>query len=389
MKKALTLILAVIILAAIAIPAFAAEAKFNVFSESENEFIYKNEGTWDADDSRVCDETQYIIYAFSIDSGDTYASLELAICNQYKIEAAAANPDDAASYKTVTYNEPSEQEKADAVPYWGTAAIESNTVVDLSEFCSGNSTGKIYVKISDADPSNGWGSKIYKDTPVTFSHGSNKEVAEVQSFAVASSEENAFMYKNQNTWTDQNNRICDNDTFVIYAFDVVNGANFAQLDIYIHNQYKIEVATENPSEAGSFKLVEQLNIPEDANLTDEPWWGANDSYELHSIDLSAFCTTGKIYVKIGDVTPDTGWGGKIEGTVSFTSKYVDKTASEPAAAADSQTQEAEPEIVTPVTVDAVDVSPVPVIAAQTADIFAAIVTIGVAAFSVHKISGKH
>jgi len=322
MKNILALTLAVLLMAVLTITVLAAESTFTVLTDAESEFVYKNEGTWDAGDSRVGDQTQYIIYVFSLSEGDTWASVEFTICNQYKIEAATNNPDDAASYTIVAEQQPTEQEKTDGLPFWGTAAYEKPTRFDLSDFCRDNSTGKIYVKVSDAVPDNGWGPKIYNTSSVVFSHGTGKDIPEVQCFTVGGEDESRFIYLNDRTWVDANNRICDNDTTVTYVFDLVENANFAQLEINIHNQYKIEVADDDPGNPDSYTILEQLEIPSDADLEAEPWWGSSDDYTLHTIDLSDYCSTGRIYVKIGDVTPDTGWGGKIEGEVKFTSKAL-------------------------------------------------------------------
>ena len=154
MKKSFAVILTVLLTAVLAISALAAESSFTVLTDAENEFVYKNDGTWDAGDSRVGDGTQSIIYAFSLSEGDTWAYVEFPICNQFKIEAAKDNPDDSASYTVAAENQPTEQERADGLPFWGTAPFEAPTRVDLSDFCLDNSSGKIYVKVSDAAPEN-------------------------------------------------------------------------------------------------------------------------------------------------------------------------------------------------------------------------------------------
>ena len=86
----------------------------------------------------------------------------------HKVSVTNTNPDDPAAYEVVGEAKPTQQEIDDQIPYWGDHEAEATSVYDLSKWCENNTTGKIWVMMADADPSNGWGGYIYNDTPVTF-----------------------------------------------------------------------------------------------------------------------------------------------------------------------------------------------------------------------------
>ncbi|MHC1695212.1 MAG: hypothetical protein AB9835_08060 [Eubacteriales bacterium] len=143
----------------------AKEISFTVYTDAENTYIYEEIGTGNDAGSRFCDGTNYVVYKFTYDEGDTAAQVSMMLANQYIVSATNKNPDDEASYETVLAIKVPENPDQ---PSWGLQPPAVFTI-DLSKFITADNTDKaIYVKVGDIQTDNGWGGYISKNAPVSF-----------------------------------------------------------------------------------------------------------------------------------------------------------------------------------------------------------------------------
>lgn len=349
MKKFLTAIAATAMAGAFALPAFAADISFNVFTDEEADHIYFESGSQQSGDSRFHDGAAYIIYEFPISEGDKYAQIAWKIRNQYEVSVTNTDPDDDDAFEVVLAAQPTDEELENGTANWGDRGATEITVIDLSKWCEGNTKGKIWVKMADADPTNGWGGFIYGDTPVYFYSGTTpapsieqpktptEQAAELfkqynftandQYFVVGTDYETPYIYQAGGNIDGNLNRFMDGDGYIIYAFNVKASDTTAKLSISINNQYDIRVSNTDPDDFGSYEevaiaeqTVEEIDAgnPDWGNRVDEN--GVGPRLEL---DLSNFLTgkDGTIYVYVGDADTTNGWGGQIlfNAPVVFTS----------------------------------------------------------------------
>ena len=339
MKKIISILILVVMVCAVALPSFATEASFITFSDEEYDYYYFDMGSSNAGDgSRFHDGSNYIIYEFPIAEGDTHAQLSWHIRNQYRVSVTNTDPDDPDAFEIIHEAVPTEAELAEGKANWGDYGSDSITVHDLSKWCENNTTGKIWVMMSDADESNGWGGYIYADTPVTFWSGST-EAPEVEQpktkedfaaetlakytfaegtkyFICGTAAEKEFLYKEGGTLDGSFNRFMDGTSYTIYQFDVKASDTQAILRMVINNQYDIRATMGDPDNIDGYTQIALAAQTEDEIAAGNADWGNRytaDSIPQYDFDLSSLLNgkDGKLYVYIGDCTTDTGWGGQI------------------------------------------------------------------------------
>jgi len=351
MKKFLTIFLLAVMVCTAAMPAFATDVSFTVFSDEEMNYYYYDVNSWDSGVSRYHDGDGYIIYEFPISEGDTHAQLTWRIRSQYQVSVTNTDPNDPAAFEVIHQAQPTEEELADQRPYWGDYDTETLTVHDLSKWCENNTTGKIWVKMSDADPSNGWGGAIYKDTPVTFWSGTTEAPAVeqpktkedlaadilaqynfadgAQYFIAGTSTEKAYMHTEGGWINETNDRYHDNEAYTIYQFDVKASDTQALLHGAFNNQYVICATMGDPTDMAGYTEI-AVAEPNEAEIAEEaPWWGNRiytedvtnadgttetvTHYPVMDLDLSSVLngTDGKLYVMVGDADTANDWGGQV------------------------------------------------------------------------------
>ena len=378
MKKFLTIFLLAVMVCTAAMPAFATDVSFTVFSDEEMNYYYYDVNSWDSGVSRYHDGDGYIIYEFPISEGDTHAQLTWRIRSQYQVSVTNTDPNDSAAFEVIHQAQPTEEELADQRPYWGDYDTETLTVHDLSKWCENNTTGKIWVKMSDADPSNGWGGAIYKDTPVTFWSGTTEAPEAVQPktkediaadilasydfaesaqyFIAGTSTEKAFLHTEGGWINETNDRYHDNEAYTIYQFDVKASDTQALLHGAFNNQYVICATMGDPTDMAGYTEI-AVAEPNEAEIAEEaPWWGNRiytedvadadgnmktvTHYPVMDLDLSSVLngTDGKLYVMVGDADTTNGWGGQ----VLFNHPVVFSTTGSAFAAEEPAVEETEP-----------------------------------------------
>ena len=352
MKKILSVLLLAVMVCAVAVPSFATEASFTVFSDEEYDYYYFDMGSSNSGGSRFHDGFNYIIYEFPIAETDTHAQLSWHIRNQYQVLVSNTDPDDPDTFEVIHEAVPTEAELAEGKANWGDYGSDFITVHDLSKWCENNTTGKIWVMMADADPSNGWGGLIYNDTPVTFWSGSTEapeveqpktkdELAEEtlakytfpegsQYFICSSASEKPFLYKEGGAINGSFYRFMDGTSYTIYQFDVKASDTQAILRMVINNQYDIRATMGDPANIDGYTQIALAAQTEAEAAAGNPDWGnrytgavvdeatgeviTEAGIPQYDFDLSSLLngTDGKLYVYIGDCTTDTGWGGCID-----------------------------------------------------------------------------
>ena len=339
MKKLLSVLIVATMIFAFALPVLATDISFKVFTDDESPYIYFEMGSSQSGDSRFNDVAGSVIYEFPIAEGDKYAQLTWKIRNQYQVSVTNTDPDDDEAFEVVLAAQPTDDEIANGTANWGDYGQTQITVIDLSKWCENNTTGKIWVKMADADTTNGWGGYIYGDTPVTFYSGttpagaveqpktSTERAAELlatysftaddQYFVVGTDYETPFVYKAGGTIDSDLNRFMDGESYIIYAFDVKASDTTAKLSVSINNQYDVRAASSDPDNIDGYTSVALAEPTEDdISAAKADWGNLRDDAGIAptiDIDLSQFLTgaDGKIYVYVGDADTTNGWGGQI------------------------------------------------------------------------------
>lgn len=351
MKKLAKILLLGVMVCAAALPSFATDVSFTVFSDEEMNYYYYDMNSFDSGVTRYNDGDGFIIYEFPISEGDTHAQLTWRIRSQYKVSVTNTDPDNWEGYEVIHQAQPTEEELADQRPYWGDYEAESITVHDLSKWCENNTNGKIWVMMSDADPSNGWGGGIYKNTPVTFWSGTTEAPAVeqpktkeelaadilaqydfadgAQYFIAGTSTEKTYMHTEGGWINETNDRYHDNEAYTIYQFDVKASDTQALLHGAFNNQYVICATMGDPTDMAGYTEI-AVAEPNEAEIAEEaPWWGNRiytedvtnadgttetvTHYPVMDLDLSSVLngTDGKLYVMVGDADTTNGWGGQV------------------------------------------------------------------------------
>lgn len=363
MKKLLN-VCAVLGLSALLAASVCAETiAFNTRTDAEADYIYEEMGSNDPGDgkSRFHDGWNYIIYEFPCPEGSLYASLTWKMQAQYKVSVTNADPDDWDNYDVIDMNEPTEDEVASGKADWGYANGVQYPTYDLSEYCKNNETGKIWVMMADAQEDNGWGGYIFGDFPVTYYVGTEpqgevekpKTLAELradamlkieegtQGFVVGTDGEKAYIYDESGAnFNGDGNKYMDGNGYVIYEFKVNPGDTYAGIEWVLNNQFDVQVNTTDPADESAWTVAYQAERNDEENESGSVSWGnrefsltpdierGEDGYKavhyLYRHDLSQYIagnTSGKIWVRMGDVTTDNGWGGMIcvEYPVTFKS----------------------------------------------------------------------
>lgn len=434
MKKIVSVLLLTVMMCLAAVPAFATDASFTVNSDEEYDYLYFEMSVGNSSGSKFCDGYGFVIYEFPIAETDTYAQLSWHIRNQFSVSVSNVDPDDPDTFTVIHEAEPTDDEIANGVGNWGDYGSDFITVHDLSAWCVDNPTGKIWVQMADADPTNGWGGFIYDDVPVTFYSGSEPapEVEQMktkedyaaetlaqfnfaestQYFVTATESETPFIYKTTGAIDGSFNRFNDGSNCTIYQFDVKAADTQALLHLALNNQYDVRATMGDPEDIEGYTSILVAEPNEEEAASGAADWGSrvvtedvldengevvetNTTYPVMDIDLSSVLngTDGKLYVYIGDATPENGWGGMVcfNYPVAFSTSgavFADgaaEVATEEVVADEATTEEVveAPDVEEEVVVEEVVAAP------QTFDAAVAVVLAVVTAFGGALVSKKH
>ena len=361
MKKSFKVLALVVAAAALASAVCAEDVVFRTRTEAEEQYIYEEMGSNDPGDgkSRYHDGYNYIIYQFPVAEGDQYADLTWKMQAQYKVSVYNGDdPDDWDSYEVIDINEPTEEELAEGKPDWGYTVGQVIPTYDLSKFVKEAKTDKIYVMMSDAEESNGWGGYIFGDFDITYRHSSEplgemakpKTLAEkqadviamiepgTQGFVVHTDTEKPYIVSEEGVGNSSGSKFLDGNGYVIYQFTVNPGDTYAGIEWVLNNQYKIEINVKDPADESAWVLVDEAKQTEQEIADGNADWGSrrfvltpdldkeDANYKttlyIYRHDLSSYLegNTGKVYIRMGDSTPENGWGGYISMNYPVTFK---------------------------------------------------------------------
>lgn len=350
MKKAVAVFILVAMAAFLALPIWAESIVFRTRTPEEEPYIYFEMGSNDPGDgkSRYHDAANFIIYEFPCPEGSKYASLTWKIQAQFEVSVTNSDPDDDDAYEVIHRNEPTEEEIESGKQDWGYSIGIQYPTYDLSKWCENNKSGKIWVKMADADPTNGWGGYIFGDFDVTYYVGTEpapavekpktaeEESLDIlaamnltefdQAFVVGTTSEEPFFYKKGGNIDGRRARFMDGADYVIYQFDVRATDTVATLTMGVDNQYDIRATSSDPDNIDGYTVIAVAEPGEEDDPNSPNWGNLRDedgNVPTQTFDLSHLLTgkDGKIYVYISDCQPDGGWGGRIAfpNGVRFTS----------------------------------------------------------------------
>lgn len=301
MKKFGIILFITLLAALLTVAASAKTISFKPLTEGETDYVLtvtkdagKDNGNW------FLDGENYIIYKFPVSSRDIYAHFTATIGAQYEISASSDN---------VNYTVIDTAVKPDnAKPDWGADRV--SRTYDLASYLTGKN-GFIYVRIADADKSNGWGPYIVSADKIVFT--TSIPAGQSYSFKPFTDDEKKYMYDiTADAGNDGGNHFLDGNNYIVYRFPVSSKDTYAMFSAKIGAQYMVSAS----SDGKNYKVIEQAAKPDDA----KPDWGADRA--MRYIDVSNYITAydGYVYIKIEDVDKDNGWGPYIVSAdgVSFT-----------------------------------------------------------------------
>ena len=357
MKKAINVLLLLALFAVMALPIFAETIVFRTRTEEEEPYVYMEMGSNDPGDgkSRFHDGTSFIIYEFPCPEGSKYASLTWKMQAQFHVSVTNTDPDDDEAFEVIHENTPTEEEIASGKQDWGYSIGVQYPTYDLSKWTQNNTKGKIWVKMADADTSNGWGGYIFGDFDVTYYVGAEpggqvdkpktaeEEAADIlaamgltandQAFVVGTTTEEPFFYKKDGNIDGRGARFMDGAAYVIYQFDVKASDTVATITMGVDNQYDIRATSGDPDDIDGYTQIAVAEPAEDEDPASNNWGDRYDeegNVPSQTFDLSSVLPgkDGKIYVYVGDCLTDGGWGGRIafKNGVRFTSYGADGPA---------------------------------------------------------------
>ena len=128
---------------------------FYTATEEETAYIYDNNGDrFDTANNRFFDQEFYMVYRFPTHAAHKTVELTISIANQYEVSASA----DGKSYDVLASTLEFQQGN-------------QKLILDLSAYRPTEGEGYIYVKLGDADKSDGWGGNLSCTAPVKFFSG--------------------------------------------------------------------------------------------------------------------------------------------------------------------------------------------------------------------------
>ena len=267
---------------------------FYTATEDEAPYIYDNNGDrFDTNGNRFFDQNFYMIYRFPSHAAHKTVELTISIANQYEVSASS----DGKTYEVLASTLESQK---------GAKKL----ILDLSAFRPAQGDGYIYVKLADADTSDGWGGNLSSTVPVKFFSGMSAISVAADEIirkgdnmiyryhaGPASATAGEFVVQSSAVLRDEAARpylLCDGSRTVTYLFRGEVGQT-AYFTVDLAQDFIIECSNDNQT----FTRV-----------ADSGSWGRQR--DVRGIDLSAFFATGRdVYVRFSDLTPQDGWGPQI------------------------------------------------------------------------------
>ena len=267
---------------------------FYTDTEEEKPYIHDINGNhFDTNRNRYFDQSFYIIYRFPTHAQHKTVELTLSIANQYEVSVSA----DGKSYDVLASS--LEVQKG-----------AKKLILDLSAYRPAEGDGYVYVKLGDADKSDGWGGNVPCTVPIKFFSGMSA-ISVTADRTVRKGDNIMYRYdvspdaKNESEFIFQSSAVrrdeaatpyllCDATRSVTYLFRGIEG-QVAYVSIDLSQDFVIEASNDN----------EHFT-----RIVDSSEWGRQR--DVRGIDLTPFFKTGSsVYLRFSDPSPENGWGPQI------------------------------------------------------------------------------
>ncbi len=273
---------------------------FSVGSAGEAAHVHIIHGDhFDASGNRFFDAEFYLIYRFPTHSEHNCTELILELANQYEVSASA----DGVNYEVIASTTDKNQDG-------------DKLILDLSAYRPSEGEGYVYVRLGDADTSDGWGGNLSKDAPVRYFSGVAAISAQAEErvqkggnvmyrydLAPGSESEAEFILRDGSVLADVGARpfhLCDATHDIVYLFRGTPG-QLAYVTVDLSHEYLVELSADGEE------------YDEIVNYTEWGRWREN-----RPIDLSEYFAESKtVFLRISDYSPENGWGPQIRG-MSYT-----------------------------------------------------------------------
>lgn len=269
---------------------------FYTDTEDEAPYIHDVNGNhFDPSHNRYFDQNFYLVYRFPTHAAHKTVELTLSIANQYEVSASS----DGKSYDVLASTQEVHQ---------GAQKL----ILDLSSYRPTEGEGYIYVKLGDADKSDGWGGNVPCNVPIKFFSGMSaisvaadetvrKGDAMMYRYDLSPDAPNAaeFIFQNSAVYREESARpyyLCDAARSLTYLFRGTPD-QIAYISIDLAQDFIISVSNDN---------VDYTRVVSSAE------WGR--MRDIRGIDLTPyFKGESSVYVRFTDPTPEDGWGPQVYG----------------------------------------------------------------------------
>jgi hypothetical protein len=118
--------------------------------------------------------------------------------------------------------------------------------VDLSDqVSSADSTGTVYVRLSDSFPKDGWG-------PCVFAVEVTADGETIASFTPGTDDEEPFLFDAGGSQTGDGTRFADGGNSFVYAFEVAEGTESVIASLELENEFVVEATDQAPTQVEPF-----------------------------------------------------------------------------------------------------------------------------------------
>lgn len=285
------------------------------FGDAEAAFIAQERGNGNAGGTRFVDGTGYVLYRLGDLTSLTQGTLAVTVGNNFVISIATTFNDPEVS-TTEGYTEVANSMVLhDGFEHRALGNLKPYEI-DLAPFLA-QGTGEIYVLLTDATTSNGWGPFIqqvllYTGTARTFETVLEPVVDTSQAtvhamFRTATDAEKPFLFDNQGSGpSNRGHRFADGTGSITYRFDLPDDIANAQLTLDMANNFVVSLS--GASESVRYFNVAAATPEEKAFLIDEGnsitggdfRFADGTAYMVYQFDLPDDVTTAFAKIRVGN-----------------------------------------------------------------------------------------
>ncbi len=282
---------------------------FYVATDEEKPYIYSINGDhFDTSGNRFFDANFNLVYRFPTHAQHKLTELTINLANQYEVCASS----DGTTYDVIASTTETQQ---------GAQKL----VLDLAAYRPAEGDGYVYIKLGDADKSDGWGGNLSKSLPVRYFSGMSAiSVAADQTvrkgdsmmyrYDLSPDASNAaeFLFQNSAVYREEAARpyyLCDGTRSLTYLFRGTPG-QVAYISVDLSQDFVISVSNDNQNYT---------------TVADSATW--TRMRDVRGIDLTPyFANESSVYLRFSDPSPEDGWGPQVHGLTYTVLTGEDATA---------------------------------------------------------------